>query len=50
MDRLRRGPDREISAYVTTALIRQDQVGRLGEFVDWLVAEHGPRRRGEKGC
>jgi post-segregation antitoxin (ccd killing protein) len=34
--------DREMSAYVTEALIRKDEMDRLSDLVDWLVGEHGP--------
>jgi len=33
--------DRELSAYVTEALARQDRIDRLGELGDWLQQEHG---------
>lgn len=34
--------DREMSAYVTEALARKDEMDRLSELVDWLQEEHGP--------
>jgi hypothetical protein len=33
--------DRELSAYVTDALVHQDRIDRLGELSDWLQEEHG---------
>ncbi|MFE1198213.1 hypothetical protein ACFW6E_36640 [Streptomyces olivaceoviridis] len=33
--------DRELSAYVTDALVQQDTIDRLGELSDWLQEEHG---------
>jgi hypothetical protein len=34
--------DREMSAYVTEALVRQDEADRLADLVDWLEGEYGP--------
>lgn len=33
--------DRELSSYVTEALVHQDRIDRLGELSDWLQQEHG---------
>lgn len=34
--------ERELSAYVTDALVHQDRIDRLGELSDWLQEEYGP--------
>jgi hypothetical protein len=34
--------ERELSAYVTEALVHQDRIDRLGELSDWLQEEYGP--------
>ncbi|MGP3966262.1 hypothetical protein [Streptomyces sp. 6N223] len=33
--------ERELSAYVTEALVHQDRIDRLGELSDWLQEEYG---------
>lgn len=33
--------DRELSAYVTDALVHQDRIDRVGELSDWLQQEYG---------
>jgi hypothetical protein len=33
--------ERELSAYVTEALVHQDQIDRLGELSGWLEEEYG---------
>lgn len=33
--------ERELSAYATEALVRQDRIDRLGELSDWLQEEYG---------